>query len=134
MPSAKYHGKNTKALLNSVAVGVKSYKVKHHVDNADTTNTESGGKRNFDGGLEHLEFTIEAEIGVNGTATPDNINMIAPGSAGIPITLLLDRNNTASAITMPVTAIDDVDVDAPVDAIVKITVTGKSNGAFTMPG
>ncbi len=123
-------GKVTAA--GGATVNVKSWKAKFVKDELDTTNTGSSGKREFQAGLQHIEFTIEAEwdASVNPfSATPFNVDSVDT----LAISLFTDGAGTANLI-MPTAFVSSVDIDAPVDGIIKYTITGKSSGSYTING
>lgn len=129
---AKYSGKNTKVEIAGTAFGVKSYKFKDHVDGEDVTDTESGGHRQYQEGLDMVEWSFDAEYDPS-TDPMTNAPALTKGVYNGGIKLYLNRTDAGKFLNMPSVFIDDIDYDAPVDGIVKFTVSGKSNGAYTLP-
>jgi hypothetical protein len=127
---AFYHGKAGKVTMGSgpTTMKVKSWKAKVHKDEADVTNTTSAGFREFQVGLKHVEFTIEAEwdATLHPFATPIDIQTIDSLTVNL---------YTASTDTNPVVSgsgvIFDCDIDLSVENVVKYTITGKTTGTPT---
>jgi hypothetical protein len=123
------HGKSGKVTIGGTTVPVKSWKAKVHKDEADVTNTTSSGWREFQTGLKHVEFTVEAEWDSTNNPfgnTEGNIDSVDT----IAMALYTDSAGSAN-ITIAAAIIFESDIDLSVENVVKYTVTGKSSGSVT---
>lgn len=130
---AAISGKNGKVVYGSTTLCVRSWKGSHVAAFLDGTSTCSGGKREFVPGLEHFEFTIEADWDATthpfGT-TPANLK----ANQTVNVDLYVDASTSNPTVDMPTAAIEKVDIDSSVEGLVKYTISGKSSGSFTLQG
>ena len=111
-------------------IHVKSWTLKHLCDGLEVTDTGSGGKQEIEGGLEHCEFTLQAEWKASnapfGSTPPDF-------KGGQTASLILKVDSAGGAVLdCPTAYIESVDLNAPVEGTISYTVTGKTSGAFTL--
>jgi len=130
---ARYAGKFGKVLIGtSTELGVTSWKAKHGVGESDVTDTTSAGFGESLSAIERVEWTLEAVWKTNQNPYLIAPTTLTPSDAGPAVKLFVSKNSTNPTITMPVTFISDVDTDLSVPGEVKYTITGKSQGTFTI--
>jgi hypothetical protein len=129
---AKRSGKFGKVMSGATALCITSWKAKHMVGEEDVTDTCSEGKGESLDTIERIEWTIEAfwDTVTNPYTTPPNL---VPGVAG-GIDLYVNKDDADPLYEMPATFINDISVDLSVPSAVKYTITGKSQGDFTVNG
>ena len=126
----------------STTIPVKSWKATVQTDELDSTTTTSGGKREFMGGLSHVEFSFEAlwdaaQMPFNSTAPNLQTGTFPHVTLGVGAAITSANSSSssgtgASTVDMPTAFIGKVDVDLAADGQVKYTVSGKSSGSYTI--
>ncbi len=130
---AKRAGKYGKVMVGGQQLSVSKWSCKDMIGEGDVTQTTDLGKGSSLGLIERLEFSVEATW--DSSASPYlNPPAITKGENGPGFQLYTNKDDANPLYTMPVTFIADVSVDAPVDGVVKYTITGKSQGGFVVAG
>ena len=124
-------GKDGSVVVGSTTLCVKSWKAKDQTEKVDVTNTCSGGKREVQGSISHVEFTIEADWDetTHPFVNPPNIK----SGETVAIELYIDVNDSPT-FDIPTAFIESVDVDLSVEGVVKYTLSGQSSGTYTLNG
>lgn len=127
----RYSGKFGKVLVGVTTICITKWKATHNLGEQDVTDTCSNGKGESTGTIERVEFSFEGNwrADQNPYQTPPSL---APTDSGPNVKLYVNKNSTNPTFDMPTTFISSVEVNLDVPGVVTWTVTGKSQGDFTV--